>query len=512
MRGLVILGNLGTLVKLFSVALLLPVVVAFVFEADGPAWSLAGVVFPANAGVFASTFFFCLALGLFLERFAGAEEFREGEGFVVVGLGYVLIAALGALPFVLSGSIPGPLDAFFESMSGFATAGATVMEFPLEQHAPSVMFWRSLSQWVGGMGIIVLALAVLPRLVESGASIMRAEFSGGHVRLKPKMAQTARRLWGTYVLLTGVGTALVALALWGGGMDPVLALYEALSHVFTAIATGGFSTRSDSVAAFQNPLVELLLVLVMVAGATSFVLHFRALRGEGLRAYRDEEFRFMLAGIVGVTMAAAAIVYFFGSADAWAPMGGTPDPLQALRYALFNVVSIGTTTGFASTNYDLWPDSVRILLIVLMVTGGMVGSTTGGIKAMRILVLAKLLQRETQRIFHPRAILSVRLRGEPLDEGVLHTIAALFFAYITVLLGSTILLTFTGLDIIASFTSAAACMGTVGPAMGPVVGGPGFTYEAIHPIAKLVLIADMWFGRLEIFAALLLLLPSTWRR
>lgn len=512
MRPGTVLGNLGTILRLFSFSLLLPVIPAFVYEAAGPGRVLGGVFVPQNALLFASLFVFVLALGVFLEVYYGRPEFRDAEGFVIVGLGYIVLAALGALPFLLSGAIPGVLDAYFESMSGFTTVGATVMAYPLEQHAPSILFWRSLTQWLGGMGIIVAGVALLPRLVEAGGALMRAEFSGGSVRLRPKLAETARILWGVYLLLTIVGIALVTLLLHLGGMAPSAAVFEAVNHVFTALATGGFSTRTASVAAFANPAVELVLSLLMIAGALSFVLHYRALHGEGWKAYGEEEARFFVGVLAVVSLAVAAIIFFFGSPAAWSSMGGAPDPLAALRHAFVNVTSILTTTGFATADYDAWPDAARILLILLMFTGGMAGSTTGGLKVFRILVMLKLLHREAMRIIHPRAVLTVRMRGEPLDEGTLHTVAAFFFAYLTVVVATTIVLTFTGLDLVAAFTSSAATMATVGPALGPVVGGPDFTYAMVHPVAKLVLTFNMWFGRLEIFAALLLLLPSTYRR
>lgn len=510
MRLRLVLGNLGNVLRLFSFTFLLPALVAMGYEADAAGTVLGGVAVPGNALVFASLFLLTLALGVFLEVLLGAEEFREGEGFALVGFGYLAVAALGALPYLLTGAIPGVLDAFFESMSGFTTVGATVMAYPLEQYAPSVLFWRSLTMWLGGMGIIVLGVALLPKLVASGGALMRAEFSGGQIRLRPKLAETARSLWGMYFLLTLAGTALLTLALWAAGLDGAGAFLEAVNHVFSALSTGGFSTRTASVAAFDSVWVELILVLLMVAGATSFVLHFRALHGEGLKAYTDEEFVFLGVLLVSVTAAVAVIVFFLGGPEAWG--GETPSAGKAFRDALFTVASLMTTTGFTTANFDAWPDAARILLILVMVTGGMAGSTTGGLKTMRILVLLRLLRRETIRIVHPRAVVNVRIRGEVVDEQTLHSIAAFFFASITVLLGSTILLTFTGLDMVAAFTSSVATHYTVGPGMGAVVGGPDFTYAAVHPLGKVVLIGNMLFGRLEIFAVLLLLLPSTYRR
>jgi trk system potassium uptake protein len=508
-----VLGNLGTIIRLFSFSLLLPIIPAVVYESGGPGFDVAEYFVPQNAALFGALFLLTLALGVLLEVAMGKEDFRDAEAFLLVGLGYLVVAALGALPYLFSGVIPNPLDAYFESMSGITTVGATVMSYPLEVHPPSILFWRSLTQWLGGMGFIVLGVALLPRLLEGGGALLRAEFSGGSVRLRPKLAETARSLWGIYIIFTAAGVAVVALLLHLGGMAPSLAIFEAVNHVFTSIATAGFSTRTSSLAGLQNPAVELVLSVLMLAGATSFVLHYRAIHGGGLKSYlQEEEFKFLGVLILGTTVVIAAIVFLVGTPEAWATMGGAPDPLQALRHSLVTVVSAVTTSGFATTDFDAWPDAARILILLLMLTGGMAGSTAGGVKVFRVLVLMKLLRREALRIVRPRAVLSVRMRGEVVDEGTLHTISAFFFAYITVLLVSSIVLTFTGLDMVAAFAASAATVSTFGPGLGAVVGGPDFSYALVHPVAKVVLVFNMWFGRLEIFAALLLLLPSTYRR
>lgn len=523
MRGRIVLGNIGSLLRFFSYMLVMPLIVAFVYEQDGPGFAFQGVFIPQGVFLFLIVLLVSLLVAFMLETFAEPGDFREFEGFVIVGFSWLLITALGSLPFILSGTLSNPLDAFFESMSGFTTTGATVLpataslggqDWPAV-FPPSVLFWRSFIQWLGGMGIIVLAVAVLPRLLETGAVLVRAELSGGAARLKPKITQTARIYWGVYLTLTllGVG-ALFAIFFATEGLGMADAAYAAFVHAFSAISTGGFTPSATSVALFDSVLVEAVLILLMLVGAVNFSAHYYLLRGEVRRWTRDPEIRlFLLMFLVGFGLT-AVLLFFRASEEAWNAMDptGGHSLLQLARHALFQAASVQSTTGYASTNFDLWPVAVKVLFILMVLTGGCVGSTAGGVKQLRILILVSMVRREVHRIIYPRSVVPVRLKDVVVEDATIRTIVAFFFAFLAVYVASVVGLSLLGFDLLAAISSPAAAITSFGPAMGAGVGGPDFTFAGIHPLAKVILIGDMWLGRLEIFAVLLLFTPSTYRR
>ncbi|MBI4393644.1 MAG: TrkH family potassium uptake protein [Euryarchaeota archaeon] len=502
-------GNLGAVLVFFSFAFLLPIVPAYAFEEPGS--RPFGTYVPDNALVFFSVFLLTLILGLILKVRGGNGDLRRYEGFAVVSLSYLLVSIVGAIPYLLTGTIASPLDAFFESMSGFATVGATVIPYPVEAHPASVLFWRSLTQWLGGMGIIVLAMALLAGLVSTGSAMMQAEYSGGAPRLKERLASTARTLWGAYLALTIILAGLLFVLFRAGGLPERRAAYEALVVSFSTLSTGGFSVWTDSVAKYGSWPVELAVMAFMILGAVSFRVHRDALSGRAKAYSRDQETRLFVSILVIVTIALTLNLLLSGSEEAWASTGGRPDVLVALRQAAFTVVSISTTTGFTTANFDLWPDFSKQALLMLMIIGGCAGSTAGGVKVMRFIVLAKLFRREILRIIHPRSPPKIRIGRDVLSEDAVRNISAFFFAYLIIFVVSAVILAGTGLPMLSSASSVAQAMGGVGIAMGPVVGGPGFTFAAIDPVAKVVLIADMWLGRLEIFAVLLLFARSAYR-
>ncbi|MBU3902048.1 MAG: TrkH family potassium uptake protein [Candidatus Thermoplasmatota archaeon] len=424
-------------------------------------------------------------------------ELRDREAFVTVGVGWILMAFLGSLPYVFSGTL-GYVDGFFETMSGFATCGSTVLTVPngmdyLDVYSHSIMFWRALTQWLGGMGIIVLSVVVLTRVMGAGgAKLFRAEAAGHRVtRLKPRLRETASILWKIYLLFTVVQIILLATA----GMG----VYDAVCHSFTSIATGGFSTHYSNVGHYNNPVIETIITAFMIIGGTSFILHYRALTGKPMELLRDPEFRFyMFTIITGILLVTLTLI-----------MNNVYSVIDSLRYGIFNTVSINTASGFSSTDFGLWPAPAKIVLVLLMFAGGCVGSTAGGIKIIRTLILLKAGKREIQKFARPRAVMPITIGGRALSEDVVKNVAAFFFLYLLTFVVATILLSFTGLDAVTSSTAVATTMGTVGPGFGGV--GPAHTFAFISPLGKILLSLCMWIGRLEIFACLILFLPGTYK-
>ena len=425
------------------------------------------------------------------------EGLREREAFVTVGIGWIILAFLGSLPYVFSGTL-GYVDGFFETMSGFATCGSTVLTVPngadyLDVYPHSIMFWRALTQWLGGMGIIVLSVVVLARVMGAGsAKLFKAEAAGHMVtRLKPRLRETASILWKIYLLFTVVQIILLTIA----GMG----VYDAVCHSFTSIATGGFSTHASNVEHYNNPIIETIMIVFMLIGGTSFILHYRILTGKPKGIFKDSEFRFYLFIIIaGTALVTLSLI-----------MNNVYSAVDSLRYGIFNTVSINTASGFSSKDFGLWPVPAKIVLVILMFVGGCVGSTAGGIKIIRVLILLKAGKREIKKIVRPRAVMPIMLGGKPLSEGVVRNVASFFFLYLLTFVVATVLLSFTGLNAVTSSTAVATTMGTVGPGMGGV--GPAHTFAFISPLGKILLSICMWIGRLEIFACLILFLPSTYK-
>ncbi|MGQ0535032.1 MAG: TrkH family potassium uptake protein [Methanobacteriota archaeon] len=516
MRFSTVAGNLGAILRLFSISLLFPALVSFLYREPG--FDLLGVHVPWHGLVFLVCFALVLGTGLFLGRVGRAEEFRDYEAFVLVASGWLVVAAFGALPYVFTGTVLNPLDAYFESMSGFTTTGASILEYPLEQYSKSVLFWRSLTQWIGGMGIIVLSVAVLGRLTEGGARLMSAELPGGTVtRLKPRITQTARLLWEVYLALSILLFGLLAILFHWKGLSWPDAVYDAVVHTFSTLSTGGFSTRTDSIGFYRSHLVNLVVTVFMLVGSMNFTLLYFALRREGRRLRDDPELRFLGTMFVVLTVFLAATVYFAASFESapgeeetvWATIGGRSVG-NAVSHAMFQTATIISTTGYATADFGQWPQASQMLLLFLMFVGGSTGSTAGSIKLFRILLLLKLVVREVTKAVHPRALIPVRLSGEVVEEEFLARVSAFFFAYMTVFLFASVLLALLGLDLVSAASAVAACLGNIGPGFGVV--GPSFTYQNVPDAGRLVLIFVMWVGRLEIFTALVLFFPSTYQR
>ncbi|TEU03373.1 TrkH family potassium uptake protein [Candidatus Aerophobetes bacterium] len=433
--------------------------------------------------------------GYLIERFcsrAKDEEIRHREAFAIVSLGWVVVAFFGTIPFLLAGTFSSFIDAYFESMSGFTATGATVLT-NIESQPHGILFWRNFTQWLGGMGIIVLGIAILPKLAVGGRQLMAAEFPGPlPERLKPRIAETAKIIWGIYLLFSF--SEVLLLKLTG------LSLFDSVIHTFSTMATGGFSSHTLNIGFFDRPGAETVITCFMFLAGGNFALYYYFLKGNPRRLFKDSEFRFY-----SFVMIAAILLVTF---NLW---GGTYKSIwSSFRYAAFQVVSINTTTGFTTQDFDLWPPLSRGILLLLMFIGGCAGGTAGAIKNMRILILLKKGYQELLRLVHPRAVIPVRLGGRPVEERVIAGITGFFILYILVFLVSSLILMKVGLDMVSSVSATAATMGTVGPGLGLV--GASQNYAFLPPLAKAILCLNMLLGRLEIYTVLVLLLPSTWRK
>ncbi|HXG77637.1 MAG TPA: TrkH family potassium uptake protein [Gaiellaceae bacterium] len=484
----------GTLSKYLGLAVLLPIAVALWYGEDVWPFLLAGLLMSA--------------FGLALERATRSETTRVGvrEGFLVVSLTWLVAAAFGALPYVLDGSdqLGHPLDAYFEGMSGFTTTGATVVT-DYEGLPRSLALWRQFTQWLGGMGIIVLAIAVLPRLRVGGRQLMESELPGPEIaQLSERIRSTAQRLWVLYVALTGAEVLALASLHWLG-VDERMTEFEALAHAFSTMPTGGFSTQARSLEAFSAAAQWIVALFMLVAGA-NFALLYRALVRRRPRALvRDEEFRLYVA----LTAVAAAVL----TAQLWGY--GIAEGEEAVRAATFQTVSIVTTTGFASADFALWPALLLLSIFALMFVGGSAGSTGGSIKVVRHLLLGKVLRRELDQTVSPEVVLPIRLNGAPVDERTLRAVAAFILLYVGIwAVGSAVLaidsaLTGAGLGTLDALATSATALGNVGPGLG--VTGPMGTFAGLGEVSKLTLIGLMWAGRLEIVPVVVLLTRHYWR-
>ncbi|NCD24567.1 MAG: TrkH family potassium uptake protein [Deltaproteobacteria bacterium] len=413
------------------------------------------------------------------------------EGVVIVTLGWIACALFGALPFALGG-FPSFSDAVFESVSGFTTTGASILT-NIEAVPKGLLFWRSLTHWLGGMGIIVLTIAILPFLGVGGMQLYKAEVPGPVAdKLQPRIKDTAMSLWKVYVFFTAVQIALLLF----GGMD----LFESVCHAFGTMATGGFSTRNSSIAAYDSAYIDYVTSFFMLVAGLNFALHFQLFRGRPLVFWRDPEFRFFALVVVVMTAIVAVVIH-----------GANYDSVSgSLRFALFQVASIITTTGYATADYELWPPLTHGLLLLAMFLGGCAGSTSGGIKCMRVMLLIKQAYRELFRLVHPRAVVPVKFGSKLVRDEVLASIWGFFVLFVLLFVLSSLVLTAMGVDVLTAFSAVVACIGNVGPGLGGV--GPVDNYAAIPLPGKWVLTFCMLLGRLEIYTVLVLCIPEFWRK
>lgn len=473
---------LGLLLMFQAVTMLLPLPFCFYYNSGDH------IAFLQSAAI-------TLGAGFMAYRFTRIDrDLLPKEGFAVVTFSWLALSAFGALPFVLSGAIPSYTDAFFETMSGLSTTGASVLS-DIEALPRGALFWRSLNHWIGGMGIIVLSLAILPFLGVGGMQLFKAEIPGPVVdKLTPRITETAKILWAVYLALTVAETILLLF----GGMD----LFDSLCHTFGTMATGGFSTRNTSIAAFDSAYIEYVIIFFMLVAGANFSLHFHALRGHWKGYRHNKEFLFYLS-LIGMAFVVIAASSTF--------RGGMYSGMEeAFRKTLFQVVSIITTTGYGTADYELWSFSAQFVLFGLMFIGGCAGSTGGGMKVMRIHLLVKFVFREITRLVHPRAVVPVRMAGTAIDRDVVANVLGFFVLFILSFAAGVFVMSELGLDMPTSFGAVAATLCNVGPGLGAV--GPTDNYSAIPAAGKWVLSILMLMGRLEIYTVIVLLSPATWKR
>jgi trk system potassium uptake protein TrkH len=420
------------------------------------------------------------------------EVISQREGMAIVALGWTAVGFFGALPFFWGKTSLVLVDAVFESVSGFTTTGASVLT-DIESASKGLLFWRSFIQWLGGMGIIVLSVAILPFLGVGGMSLYRAEVpSPVPDKLKPRIRETASVLWKVYAIISAAQVVLLLL----GGMS----LYDALCHTFTTMPTGGFSTKNASIAHYQSAYFDGVFILFMLLAGINFSLHYQMLRGKPLAFWRDAECRFFLGAVLLLTAVVSLDVY----RNVYESVG------QAFRYGAFQVVSILTTTGYATADYERWPAMSQIILLLCMFLGASAGSTGGGMKCLRVMLCFKYCYRELFSMVHPHAVSHVKIGGKPVTDDVMRGIMGFLALYVGLFGLSSVLLAATGVDFTTAFAAVAATIGNIGPGFGMV--GPVDNYASIPALGKWLLIWCMLLGRLEIYTMIILVVPEFYRK
>ncbi|ELZ09791.1 cation transporter [Natrinema thermotolerans DSM 11552] len=500
----------GTVLKYLSVPLVLPLVVALIYRDP---------VVP-----FVATIALTIAVGEGLERLSPEPDLDIREAMLFVAISWLAVAVVGAVPYVIAGwgtesTLAHPVNALFESMSGFTTTGATVLgEISLERHSHAIMMWRQLTQWLGGMGIIVLMVAILPEIAVSGAQLVESEAPGPELqKLTPRIAETARILWLVYFAFTVVYIAIL-YGLHLAGAAPNMGLYNAIAHGFTTLPTGGFSPEADSVAAF-SAAVQWTAVPFMIIAGTNFALFWHVFSGEGHRFVRNSEFRAYITAIAGLTALLAGMLYV-GTAPALAELGGVTEGVfeNSLRQSAFQISSLLTSTGYATSDFVDWSSTGKIVLLFAMLVGGCAGSTGGGVKVVRWLIIFKVLRRELFTASHPEVVRPIRLGGNVVDEDAIRGVLGFTFMYLIIFAGATLLI---ALDVsrasaianfspLEAFSASLATIGNIGPGFGHL--GPFGSYLDFPVPSKLLMIFLMWIGRLEIIPVLILFTGGFWTR
>jgi trk system potassium uptake protein TrkH len=416
---------------------------------------------------------------------------KKREGYMVVALGWIIMSIFGSLPYVFTECVQTWADAIFESASGFTTTGATILT-DIESMPKGILFWRSMTQWIGGMGIIVMTIAIFPILGIGGMELFLAEAPGpSSDKIHPRINETAKRLWLIYISLTFI----LLLTLWAEGLN----FYDAINHAFTTMATGGFSTKQSSIAHFNSPLIEYTLIIFMIIAGTNYAMTYFLLKRKFRKVLNNEEWKSYILIIFAATSIIALYLFFADHYNA--------EP--AFRASLFQVVSVITTTGFITEDYLSWGSFGAIILFFIMFIGGCAGSTSGGIKVVRHLVLGKNCILEIKRLLHPRAILPVKLNGISVKPNIISNVLVFILVYMIVFAISTAVMTLMGLDIESSLGATATSLSNVGPGLGSV--GPVSDFSEIPKFGKIYLSGLMLLGRLELFTILIILTPEFWK-
>lgn len=413
------------------------------------------------------------------------------EAVAVVTLGWLAVSIFGGIPYLIEGTFTNPADAFFESASGFTTTGSSVMT-DIEGNSASILYWRSLSQWLGGMGIIVLFIAIFPQLGVGARHLFKSEVPGPITEgLKPKLKQTSSTLWKIYIGITAALTSALVIA----GMG----FFDALCHALTCMATGGFSTKNASIAHWDSPAIHIILTVFMLFAGINFGLYYILTRGRIKSFFANAEFKVYIAvNIVSLIAIGIAI------------LGRHPEIHRALQYSAFQTISVSTTTGFATENFDLYPSFAKFMMVFLMFVGGMAGSTAGGIKVSRLIILAKAGYHEIYKAFHPHAVFSVKVGDQVIDDSVIRSVLVFFGIFIASFVIGTLVIAAFGYDMATSATSVVATLANIGPGLSLV--GAIENYAFFPSAAKILLSLLMIVGRLELFTVLVLLIPDFWKR
>lgn len=448
-----------------------------------------------------------IALGFALWFFNknARKDLKARDGYLIVTLGWLTLTLTGTLPYLMTGTITSFPDAVFETISGYSTTGASILN-DIEAVSKGVLFWRSATHWIGGMGIIVLTIAILPLLGIGGMQLFVAEAPGpSSDKLHPRITQTAKSLWLIYFSFTMVEFLLLKIA----GMS----WFDAINHAMATLSTGGFSTKNASIAYWNNsPLIQYILIIFMFIAGANFVLSYYALKGKLSKIYKDEEFKYYVALIVLVTVSITILITWFQEPSLVTTIEH-PMPYgkleSAFRHAAFQVISVVTTTGFVSADFTMWNYLATALMFSLFFIGGSAGSTSGGVKVVRHVIMIKNSLLELKKQLHPKAIISVRYNGNRVSRGIIFNILSFFVIYMLIFILSTIILTFLGLDFISAFGAAASCLGNIGPALGSV--SPVDNFAHFSDAAKLFCSFLMLIGRLELFTVLIVLTPYFWK-
>jgi trk system potassium uptake protein TrkH len=436
---------------------------------------------------------FLTVLGFIMSEIPSRNNtFYARDGFAIVSLGWILVSVFGALPYVISGAIPSYVDAFFETVSGFTTTGSSILR-EIEGLPKGILFWRSFTNWVGGMDVLVMMISVLPAAGANTAHIMKAESPGPDPgKLVPRIGKSSKIL---YLMYAGLSLIMVVLLLLGG-----MPLYDTLIHAFSTAGTGGFSNRNLSVGAYNNIYFEIIIGIFMFVFGVNFTLYYQSLKGNLKSAIKDEEFRFYFFTVI----AAIILITWNLRGTVFSTIG------ESLRHSFFQVNSIITTTGFSSTNFDLWPSFSKAILVLLMFIGGSAGSTAGGLKCVRCMLLFKTVKHEVRKVIHPRSVYNITYNGKTVDDSRISGVKTYFFIYMVIFSVALLLISLDGYDMVSNFTTVTAAISNVGPGLG--VAGPFGSFADYSALSKLVLSFAMLFGRLEIYPLLILFAPTFWKK
>jgi len=472
---------LGMLIILNGVFMLLCLPFSLYYREEIWHLGLSGTIAIASGGIIR-----------FLTKKDQNKELKKRDGYLIVTCGWLTMSFFGTLPFLISGAIPNFTDAFFETISGFTTTGATILT-DIESLPKGILFWRSLTQWIGGMGIIVLAVAILPLLGIGGMQLFVAEAPGiSPDKMKPRIKEVAKRLWLIYLGLTATECVLLMF----GGMT----FFDAINHSLTTMATGGFSTKNASIAHYNSAYIQYVIVLFMFLAGTSFTITYFGLKGKFVKVWKNEEFRNYLI----ITIILAVCIAFFVFSAQWDGFE------RSFRDSLFQVVSIMTTTGYITADYTAWAPFLTVIFFLLMFVGGSAGSTAGGIKIVRHTLLFKNSFLEMKRQLHPAAVIPVRLNGQAVNRDITYNVLAFVMIYLLVYGVGVFLISFTGVDFDTALGAVATSLGNIGPGLGEV--GPVNNFNSITPFGKWLLAILMLLGRLELFTVLMLLNRNYWSR